>query len=101
MPITLDAIPKSRRVTALDPEDIDQDVKDAVNEAYAYCQEHPDQRVSAKFESQEAADEFLFQARSYVRSLEPRLQVNGNTTKKGEARFTVSLWGADGESDAA
>lgn len=100
MPITLNAIPRSRRSASLDLDEIPADVVTAVNEAFAYCQEHPDERVSAAFDGQGDAETFLFQARSYARLAEPRLTVTGNTTRKGEARFTVELWGA-GEEESA
>jgi hypothetical protein len=93
--ITLQAMPKSRRSVALELNDIPEDVKIAVNEAFDWVQAHPDERLSAEFESQGDAETFLFQARSYARLAEPRLAVAGNTTRKGEARFTVTLWGAD------
>ena len=95
MAIELQAMPKSRRSTVLDLDEIPDDVKTAVNEAFEYGQEHPDERLSAAFDSQGDAETFLFQARSYARQAEPRLTVTGNTTRKGEARFTVELWGAD------
>lgn len=100
MTITLNAIPKSRRSTSLELDEIPEDVQTAVNEAFTYCQEHPDERVSAEFGSQGDAETFLFQARSYARLAEPRLAVSGNTTRKGEARFTVELWGAGSEETA-
>lgn len=93
MPIALTAVPKSQR--ARKPvEEIDPDVITAVNEALDYCQKHPDERVSAQFDTMAEAEEFLVDARSYAFQAEPRLTVAGNATRKGEARFTVALWGA-------
>jgi ABC-type nitrate/sulfonate/bicarbonate transport system substrate-binding protein len=73
-------------------EDIDPEVVTAVNEAFAYCQDHPDERVSAPLGTEEAAEDFLRQARSYAYHATPRLVVTGNVTQKGDARFTVDLW---------
>jgi hypothetical protein len=98
--ITLQAIPKSRRSVQLELDDIPQDVKTAVVEAFDYGQKHPDERLSVTFGSQGDAETFLFQARSYARLAEPRLAVSGNTTRKGEARFTVTLRGADSQDEA-
>jgi hypothetical protein len=102
MGIALTAVPKSQR--ARTPiEDIDPDVITAVNEALAYCDEHPADRVAADFETVAEAEEFLTDARSYAYQAEPRLVVAGNVTRKGggpkrdlpQARFTVTLWGAE------
>lgn len=103
MPIELTAVKKSRARERTPIDEIDEDVKTAVLESLKYCQEHPDERVSAQFETQEAADEFLFEARSFAYQATPRLIVAGNPTQKGAARFTVTLWGAgsESESDAA
>lgn len=92
MPITLTPVPRGGGRSRLALEDIDQDVITAVNEAFDYCQDHPDERVSAPLGSQDAAEDFLKQARSYAYWAEPRLVVAGNVTQKGEARFTVDLW---------
>jgi hypothetical protein len=99
MGIALTAVPKSQR-TRTPIEDIDPDVITAVNEALAYCDEHPADRVAADFETVAAAEEFLTDARSYAYQAEPRLVVAGNVTRKGggekrelpQARFTVALW---------
>lgn len=100
MAIELQAIPRSRRGTPLELDDIPDEVKTAIDEAYEYGKEHPDERLSAKFANQGEAETFLFQARSYARQTEPRLVVTGNSTSKGEARFTVDLYQAGEESAA-
>jgi hypothetical protein len=74
-----------------DIDDIDLDVVTAVKEAYAFCQTSAD-RLSATFSSEEAANEFLSEARDYAYQADPRLVVEGNTTKKGQARFRVMLY---------
>lgn len=73
-------------------EKIDPDVVEAIESAYTYCQTS-DERLSGQFESQDAADEFLHQARSYAYQREAgRLVVTGNSTQKGQARFRVELY---------
>ena len=102
MPITLKAVPKSASKTRIPLDEIDEDVKTAVDEALAYCAEHPDERVSAEFGTQEEADSFLKTARSYAYQREPRVVLEGNTTQKGAARFTVVPYTAgDSDSEAA
>lgn len=92
MPITLIPVPKGGGRSRIAMEDIDPEVVTAVNEAFAYCQDHPDERVSAPLGTEEAAEDFLRQARSYAYHATPRLVVTGNVTQKGDARFTVDLW---------
>lgn len=100
MAITLTAVPKAQRQRT-PIEEINPEVIEAVNEALEYCQEHPDERVSASFETVAEAEEFLTDARSYAYQAQPRLVVTGNTTRKGQARFIVTLWGADTPETAA
>ena len=92
MPLTLTPVPKGSGRSRLAMEDIDADVVEAVNDAFSYCQDHPDERLSIALGSTEAAEDFLRQARSYAYHATPRLVVAGNVTQKGEARFTVDLW---------
>ena len=100
MPIALKAIRKGTARTKL--EDIDPDIVEAVEEAYKHCLEVPDERIEAAFGNQDAADDFLTEARAYAyQRPEGRVVVVGNTTKKGAARFRVETYvaPAGGESE--
>jgi len=91
MPIALKAIRKGTARTKL--EDIDPDVVEAIEEAYKHCLEVPDERIEAGFDNQEAADDFLTEARAYAfQRPEGRVVIVGNTTKKGAARFRVETY---------
>lgn len=91
MPIPLTAVPRGWTRTELDA--IPPDVIQAVEEAYTHCQENPGERIQAAFTTQDEADEFLAQARSYVYQRPAgRLAVVGNSTKKGQARFRVETY---------
>ena len=80
-------------------EDISSEVIQAVDEAYEWGKENP-QRLEANFTTQDVADAFLHEARSYAyQRPDGRLVVSGNTTKKGAARFRVTDYKAP-ESDA-
>ena len=92
MPLTLVPVPKGAGRSRLALEDIDPEVAEAVNDAFMYCQDHPDERLSIALGTTDAAEDFLRQARSYAYHATPRLVVAGNVTQKGEARFTVDLW---------
>jgi hypothetical protein len=101
MPIALKAIRKGTARTKL--EDIEPDVIEAVEEAYKHCLEVPDERIEAEFDSQDAAEDFLTEARAYAyQRPEGRVVVVGNTTKKGAARFRVETYVAPtaGEAEA-
>lgn len=103
---------KGGRIAA---EDIHDDVKLAVEEAYEACQGNRS-RISTgdalfkpenkslydalaegfeKPEPKDIAEAFLHQARSYAYQREPRVIVSGNPTAKGEARFRVDLYVAE------
>ena len=100
MAIEIVAIPGGAATSRKALEDIDPDIKTAVEDAYLYNQDSPGERLEAKFATQDEADEFLRDARAYAYQRETgRLVVSGNTTKKGAARFRVSEYVApeDGE----
>jgi len=98
MPIALSAVKKGGSRKPLD--DIDPDIIEAVEEAYKHCLEVDDERIQAKFDTQDDAEEFLKDARSYAyQRPEGRVVVTGNTTTKGYARFRVETYVA-AESDA-
>lgn len=100
MPITLTAVPRGWTRTELDA--IPPDVIEAIEEAYTHCQENPGERIQATFTTQDEADEFLAQARSYVYQRPAgRLAVVGNSTKKGQARFRVEAYVAPATDGAA
>lgn len=91
MSITLTAIPGGKTSTRIPLDEIPKDVISAVEDAYLYNVENPAERLQAGFATQEAADEFLKQARAYAYQRKAgRLVVSGNTTKKGYARFRVA-----------
>jgi hypothetical protein len=81
MPITLRGIESGPTATRKALEDIDDDTKQAVEDAYLYCLEFPAQRVEAEFENEEAAEAFLKDARAYAYQREGRLVVEGNATR--------------------
>ena len=105
MPITLTAIPAGASGARKPISDIDPDVIAAIEDAYLHCSEVPGERVQAGFPTQEEADAFLADARSYAYQRDAgRLVVSGNTTKKGFARFRVTAYvapEASAEADAA
>jgi len=91
MPIQLQAITRGFVRTPLDA--IPEEVIEAVEEAYQHCKDVPDERIQAQFPTQEDADKFLTDARSYAYQREAgRLVVTGNSTKKGFARFRVETY---------
>jgi hypothetical protein len=91
MPIALKAIRKGTARTKL--EDIEPDVIEAVEEAYQHCLLVPDERIEAAFDSQDAADDFLTEARAYAYQRKAgRVVITGNTTKHGAARFRVETY---------
>lgn len=82
-------------------DEIPEDVSQAVEDAYAYCI-GSDERLEAKFDSQDEAETFLHQARSYAYQRPAgRLVVAGNSTQKGMARFRVVGYTAPVETDPA
>jgi len=100
MPIALSAVKKGGGRKPLDK--IDADIIEAVEEAYKHCLEVEDERIQAAFDSQDEAEEFLKDARSYAyQRPEGRVVVVGNTTTKGYARFRVETYVAPEEDDAA
>jgi len=83
MPIALSAVKKGSSRKPLD--DIDPDVIEAVEEAYKHCLEVEDERIQASFPTEEEAEEFLKDARSYAyQRPEGRVVVVGNTTRARE-----------------
>lgn len=99
MPITLAPI-KAARGSRIPLEETDPDVKEAVDSAFEYCQKS-DERLEGNFGTREAAEAFLFAARSYAYQHDPRLVVVGNPTNKGLARFRVELFVASETPEAA
>lgn len=102
MPLALKAIRKGTARTPL--ADIDPDIIDAIEESYTHCVSEPGERIEIGFETQDAAEDFLREARSYAYQREAgRVVVVGNTTKKGHARFRVETYvepeGGDPESE--
>jgi hypothetical protein len=97
--IELEALPGgSGRQPRIPLADIDPEVVSAVDEAFAYNAENPTDRLSAKFASQEDAEAFLREARSYAYHREAgRLVVSGNAVASGHARFRVFAYGAPAE----
>lgn len=99
MPITMTPVAAGRSRVPL--EDIPEDVGQAVEDAYVFCQTSQE-RLSAQFATEDDADAFLHQARSYAyQRAAGRLVVSGNTTQKGAARFRVTDYVApvDGRPD--
>ena len=87
MPITM--VPTMSGRSRVPLADIPEDVSQAVEEALAFCLDDP-RRLETQFDSQDAAEDFLHQARSYAYQRPAgRLVVAGNTTQKGTARFRV------------
>lgn len=102
MAITLTALPPGNATSRKALEDIDDDVKAAIEDAYKYNEDSPAERLEAAFTTQEKAEEFLKDARAYAfQRPAGRLVVTGNTTKKGQARFRVAAYVApeDGEEE--
>jgi hypothetical protein len=100
MPIALSAVKKgsSRKPLA----QIDPDIVEAVEEAYKHCLEVEDERIQAVFDTQDDAEKFLRDARSYAyQRPEGRVVVVGNTTTKGHARFRVETYVAPETGDDA
>jgi hypothetical protein len=92
MPLQLTVVPAGTGRNARIPlEDTDPDVKQAVDEAYVFCQTSDD-RLSADLGTEANADKFLAACRDYAYAATPRLVVTGNSTKKGLARFRVTLY---------
>jgi hypothetical protein len=50
------------------------------------------QRFVVSFATQDEANEFLSDARSYVYQLTPRLVITGNSTKSGMAKYRISVF---------
>lgn len=90
MPIQLTVLPPSGK-SRLPVDEVSDDTKVAVDEAFEWCKTN-DGRLEAAFGTQEEAERFLKEARSYAYSHDPRLVVTGNTTQKGAARFRVELY---------
>ena len=87
--------------------EIDPDVAEAVEEAFAYCNEHPGMKLQTDpFQSKDDAESFLKHARSYAYQRNAgRLTVTGNPAKGDQdgtfvARFSVTAYVA-AESEAA
>jgi hypothetical protein len=81
MPITLRGIEAGAAATRKALDEIDPDVKAAVEDALLYCQEFPGQRGEAEVATEVEADAFLKDARAFAYWREPRLVVSGNATK--------------------
>ena len=87
MPITM--VPTTSGRPRVPLADIPEDVAQAVEDAWTFCEANPE-RLEAQFADQDAAEVFLHQARSYAYQRPAgRLVVAGNTTQKGAARFRV------------
>ena len=100
MAINIVAIPGGAATSRKTLDDIDPDVREAVDSAFEYNKDHPGERLEATFATQDDADEFLRDARAYAYQRdEGRLVVSGNTTKKGAARFRVSEYVAPEEGE--
>lgn len=100
MALTLTVLPAGKgRGGRIPLEDTEADVKTAVDEAFEFCKTSDD-RLSADLGTEADADAFLVKARDYAYAAEPRMVVTGNSTKKGQARFRVTLYVATPVDDA-
>jgi len=71
-------------------DEISQDVKDAVEEAYVYCQTNEDSLTVKVANNKAEADAWLKEARSYAYAREAgRVVVYGNGVKSGNVNFRV------------
>lgn len=80
---------RSREKTPIDQ--IDNDVKQAVDEALEWCAAN-EGRLEGEMGNQDAANQFLQDARDYAYQRKPRVVVTGNSTKKGHVRWRVDLY---------
>jgi hypothetical protein len=101
MPIALTAIPGGAASSRTPLGEIDADIKTAVEDALLFCADDASQRVQAAFETKEAGEDFLREARAYAYQRPAgRVVVSGNVTAKGFARFRVLDYVApDGETE--
>ena len=98
MPLNLHPVPPSSK-QRIPLSEISPDIQEAVEDAYAYCTEHPGERLETDpFESKLDAEDFLKQARSYAyQRATGRLTVTGNPAKGPQdgtfvARFSVAAY---------